>query len=539
MCAFTSVKSFSNRSMRVPRAADWAVLVVVLAGGCAPVTARVDTSPVPPIASFVTGRSPAPTPSTTPLLRATPPPPTLPPATLPPAPGPPTPGRDAQLRCTERIALPDIEDVVVAKWSPDSAMLAVGAIRTLPSTRTPTGWEEELFLDTIDVLNGDRHGFGVGSYPEWSGSGRYLSYWTRDGEDLRVIQGQDVVAVVATATIPEVRWVGDTMLFFAGDEIRSWTGGTTGVIARVAKELAPHYPTDDIHFSADGERFSLTRYARDGTIERYIGATSTGSLAPLDARGATQTEWAPTGHALVVRYGDRLELRDDGGLRRIALPRAGTTHVWTADGRALLVGSVTPADPGGEAFDAFARSGAGATASAALPNLLGARTFSPNGDYFAGVSRLALDGTRLEVYRCGGRDGAPLASQAARWRAASAADPRRFVRPIAGQITQLESGDHTGVDIAAPLGSIVVAAGAGTVGEVGFVASGGQRVCVLHTALLESCYYHLAAALVTPGERVVRGQPIALVGLTGDTTGPHVHWETKVAGRVVDPLAQR
>jgi len=519
--------------MRVPRAAGWAVFVIALAGGCGPETARAEPSPVPPIAAAVASRSPAPPPSTTPVLRAT-----LPPATLPPAPRPPTPGPDAQLRCTERIALPDVEDVVVAKWSPDSAMLAVGAIQTVPSTRTPTGWEEELFLDTIDVLNGDRHGFGIGSYPEWSGSGRYLSYWTRDGEELRVVKGQDEVAVAA-ASIPEVRWVGDTMLFFAGDEIRSWSGGTTGVISRVAKDVEPHYPADDVHFSADGERFSLTRYVRDGTIERYVGATRTGVLAPLDARGATQTEWAPTGHAFLVRYGDRLEVRDDDGLRRATLPRTGATHVWTADGRALLVGSVTPAEPGGEAFDAYAGSGAGLAATAALPNLLGARTFSPNGDYFAGLSRLALDRTRLEVYRCGGRAGAPLAPQAARWRAAIAADPRRFVRPVAGEITQLEYGSHTGVDIAAPLGSIVVATDAGTVGAVGFVASGGERVCVLQAALLESCYYHLAAALVAPGERVVRGQPIALVGLTGDTTGPHVHWETKLAGRIVDPLAQR
>jgi len=43
---------------------------------------------------------------------------------------------------------------------------------------------------------------------------------------------------------------------------------------------------------------------------------------------------------------------------------------------------------------------------------------------------------------------------------------------------------------------------------------------------------------VNVGQRVVRGQPIALIGMTGVTTGPHVHWEAKLFGRLVDPLAR-
>ncbi|TMB63399.1 MAG: M23 family metallopeptidase, partial [Chloroflexi bacterium] len=42
--------------------------------------------------------------------------------------------------------------------------------------------------------------------------------------------------------------------------------------------------------------------------------------------------------------------------------------------------------------------------------------------------------------------------------------------------------------------------------------------------------------LVRSGDRVVRGQPIALIGMTGVVTGPHTHWEMKLAGRIVDPL---
>jgi len=44
--------------------------------------------------------------------------------------------------------------------------------------------------------------------------------------------------------------------------------------------------------------------------------------------------------------------------------------------------------------------------------------------------------------------------------------------------------------------------------------------------------------LVNVGQRVVRGQPIALVGMTGVTTGPHVHWEGKLFGQLINPLAR-
>jgi murein DD-endopeptidase MepM/ murein hydrolase activator NlpD len=59
-----------------------------------------------------------------------------------------------------------------------------------------------------------------------------------------------------------------------------------------------------------------------------------------------------------------------------------------------------------------------------------------------------------------------------------------------------------------------------------------------HGGGLETCYFHTAATLVNVGQRVVRGQPIALVGMTGVTTGPHVHWEAKLFGQLIDPLAR-
>jgi len=112
------------------------------------------------------------------------------------------------------------------------------------------------------------------------------------------------------------------------------------------------------------------------------------------------------------------------------------------------------------------------------------------------------------------------------------------VRPVAGAFTQFLQGSHTGIDIAAPVGSILVASDDGVVDAVGWVPVGGFRVCVMHAGGLESCDYHTSLPLVAIGDHVTRGQPVALVGMTGLTTGPHAHWEAKLNGRIVNPLDQ-
>ena len=109
--------------------------------------------------------------------------------------------------------------------------------------------------------------------------------------------------------------------------------------------------------------------------------------------------------------------------------------------------------------------------------------------------------------------------------------------PVAGFITQHMWGGHTGVDLAAPYGSTLVAVTPGVVSSTGWVPVGGLSVCVRNAAV-ENCYYHTGAVFVSPGQSVERGQPVASIGMTGVTTGPHVHWETKVNGRLVNPLGQ-
>ncbi|GAC1492679.1 MAG: hypothetical protein NVS1B1_10440 [Candidatus Limnocylindrales bacterium] len=108
--------------------------------------------------------------------------------------------------------------------------------------------------------------------------------------------------------------------------------------------------------------------------------------------------------------------------------------------------------------------------------------------------------------------------------------------PVNGVITQYFWSGHTGVDIAAPYGSGLASSIDGVVSATGWVAVGGLRVCI-SSGGLEECYYHTGAVFVSPGQRVAKGQIVASIGMTGVTTGPHVHWETKINGVFQNPLA--
>jgi murein DD-endopeptidase MepM/ murein hydrolase activator NlpD len=447
------------------------------------------------------------------------------------------------LNCTGRVDIPMVQNVIESKWSPDSRTLALTAGQRTPSTTSPVGWKEDEVIYTFDIRTGELSPIGLGIRPEWSGTGKYLSYWPRD-EDLRVIRAGKIEAKLLMS-IPEVRWVGDKLLYIYKRDIREWANGETRTVARFDKDFEPAYPLDDVYFSADGTRFTLTRYAYDGTIERYIGKTATAALDLIDAPGATYTEWSPTGNTLLVRYPNKLELiGPDGVTQSTPLSRfSGPIASWTADGRSLLVGKLSSTVPAGDRFEKFTVWGAPqAVSTATLPNLIGARVFSPNGRYFTGVSRERLDTTRFELYRCGtwsdeewNLQGDPDAGSRL---SLIDSNELRFLRPVPGDVAQFVQFSHTGIDVAAPVGSIIVAADGGTVSKIGWESFGGNGVCVAHGAGLESCYYHASSALVNVGQRVVRGQPIALIGMTGVTTGPHVHWEAKLFGKIVDPLAR-
>jgi murein DD-endopeptidase MepM/ murein hydrolase activator NlpD len=96
---------------------------------------------------------------------------------------------------------------------------------------------------------------------------------------------------------------------------------------------------------------------------------------------------------------------------------------------------------------------------------------------------------------------------------------------------------HTGVDYGIPLETSVFAAGDGVVKERGQSAAAGNYIKLAHARGYESWYLHLARFEpgTVRGSRVVKGQPIARSGSTGRSTGPHVHYELRLAGIPVDP----
>ncbi len=95
---------------------------------------------------------------------------------------------------------------------------------------------------------------------------------------------------------------------------------------------------------------------------------------------------------------------------------------------------------------------------------------------------------------------------------------------------------HAGVDLAGPTGSPVYATADGVVAHAGWLGGYGNLVKIEHGKALETRYGHLSKILVRPGTPVKRGQLIALLGSTGRSTGPHLHYEVRVDGRAVNPL---
>jgi biotin carboxyl carrier protein len=95
---------------------------------------------------------------------------------------------------------------------------------------------------------------------------------------------------------------------------------------------------------------------------------------------------------------------------------------------------------------------------------------------------------------------------------------------------------HEGIDVTAPMGSPIEAPAAGVVTDAGWESGYGNTLTIDHGYGVVTKFAHCSKLLVKAGQRVSRGQRIALVGNTGLATGPHLHYEVHVNGRPVDPL---
>ncbi|MFE9256649.1 peptidoglycan DD-metalloendopeptidase family protein [Streptomyces sp. NPDC006879] len=132
--------------------------------------------------------------------------------------------------------------------------------------------------------------------------------------------------------------------------------------------------------------------------------------------------------------------------------------------------------------------------------------------------------------------------------AASTATAGGFTAPVSASITtpyhlaggMWSSGYHTGVDFAVGTGTSVKAVGAGTVVSAGWAGAYGNEVVIRHEDGRYSQYAHLSSLAVSAGQTVSGGQQIGLSGSTGNSTGPHLHFEIRTGvgyGSDVDPLA--
>lgn len=95
---------------------------------------------------------------------------------------------------------------------------------------------------------------------------------------------------------------------------------------------------------------------------------------------------------------------------------------------------------------------------------------------------------------------------------------------------------HEGIDVQAPAGTPIEAPAAGIVTSAGWSTGYGNTITIDHGFGLVTRYAHASRLLVRAGQRVKRGERIALVGNTGLATGPHLHYEVHVNGKPVDPL---
>jgi murein DD-endopeptidase MepM/ murein hydrolase activator NlpD len=98
---------------------------------------------------------------------------------------------------------------------------------------------------------------------------------------------------------------------------------------------------------------------------------------------------------------------------------------------------------------------------------------------------------------------------------------------------------HKGVDFGAPIGTPIFAAGAGTVEEIGFKNGFGRYIKIRHSGNLETAYGHMSRfnTKLYRGAHVNQGEVIAYVGMSGRSTGPHLHFEVHVNGQQVNPLS--
>jgi murein DD-endopeptidase MepM/ murein hydrolase activator NlpD len=307
-----------------------------------------------------------------------------------------------------------------------------------------------------------------------------------DGYALRTVQSGDSIGSIAqrfgvsAASVLEANGLHDTLIR-PGDVLRVPLGEAIGGIVEAAPEPPPGFRR---HVLASGETLSgiVSRYGI--SLEALVGANP--DLSSLDRLPIGVELLIPPGEGLVVQLEHPSLLTD------------------------LLAAHA--ADP-----VAVARANALRSPFDLRPGML---LFLPAVEPTAALARLA------QVREA----------------------ENRYVWPVHGRLTSYfgrrnlgmgTAAFHRGIDVAAPTGTPIVAARSGTVTYAGWSARGyGNLVRIRHAGGAETWYAHASRVLVSVGQHVDQGQRIALVGSTGLSTGPHLHFELHVGGSATDPLGE-
>lgn len=117
-----------------------------------------------------------------------------------------------------------------------------------------------------------------------------------------------------------------------------------------------------------------------------------------------------------------------------------------------------------------------------------------------------------------------------------------LIKPVSGTISSrfgvrssIRSSAHTGLDIATSKGTPISAAASGTVTFAGYKGSYGYLVVISHSNGVQTYYGHCSKLFVSAGDKVAQGSKVAAVGSTGNSTGPHLHFEIRVNGTPYNP----
>jgi len=272
-----------------------------------------------------------------------------------------------------------------------------------------------------------------------------------------------------------------------------------------------------------------------GLIKTAIGGTALGLAAALLVGYATMARTADLSRTAHLQDENSRLAQEIGELHgRLSTLSDTLTRISQRDARIRVLANLEPIDPQVQA------AGIGGPTLAARPGLLNAgptvrRSEEIRVDLNALIRRANLLASSFEEAKDS------LASHSQRL----AATPS--IMPTQGWLTSAFSSmrehpilhiarPHEGIDVTAPMGSPIEAPAAGVVTDAGWESGYGNTVTIDHGYGVTTKFAHASKLLVRTGQRVQRGQRIALVGNTGLATGPHLHYEVHVNGRPVDPL---